>query len=253
MGAPPAAAPVRLRLEIEDRRLLRRAQRHDGLGRCWVLLGPELATVADLAALVVDYFRLRRSCPGGVVLSIDGLALAPFESTSIFRDNDVVRVKQKSCKNMVRHNDVHCIQDPEIVEKRPLPIDDDVLAIDYKKDDNRQGEQQRDHQHEENATLSHNIENGDTCSKRKWHDDDAGIAESSKTTAKIHIGNFFRNNQTELMHEKVPDCNAPSDAKKVQSRSARRKKLKKKLIREAKEQLDKVLWGFQVVVFAGKE
>ncbi|KAL6893449.1 hypothetical protein ACP4OV_007547 [Aristida adscensionis] len=279
MATPPAAAPapVRLRLAFDDRRLLRRAQRHDGLQRCWLLLGPELATVADLAAHVVDYFRLRRSCPSGVVLSMDGFALPPFESTCIFRDNDVVRVKQKSCKNMVRHNDAHCIQDPEIVEKRPLPIDDEILAIEYKKDDNRQeGEQQGDHQHEENATVSHNIENGDTCSKRKWHDDDAGIAESSKkkklkvtnpgkhigcskedniqqypnqdgskksvsssidieaknatqpgTTVtleeeqkperplqKIRFGNFFRNNQTELMYEKVPDCNPPSDAKK---------------------------------------
>ncbi|KAL6854300.1 hypothetical protein ACP4OV_019203 [Aristida adscensionis] len=301
-AAAPAPAPVRLRLEFDDRRLLRRAQRHDGLQRCWLLLGPELATVADLAAHVVDSFRLRRSCPAGVVLSMDGFALPPFESTCIFRDNDVVRVKQKSCKNMVRHNDVHCIQDPEIVEKRPLPIDDEFLAIEYKKDDNRQeGEQQGDHQQEENATVSHSIENGDTCSKRKWHDDDAGIAESSKkkklkvttpgkqigcskqdntrqypdqdgskksvsssvdieakkatqpgTTVtleeeqkaerqlqKIHIGNFFRNNQTELMCEKVPDCNAPSDAKKVESRSARRKKIKRKYRREAKEQLEK--------------
>ena len=31
----------------------------------WLLLRPELATVADLAAHVAARFRLHRSCPGG--------------------------------------------------------------------------------------------------------------------------------------------------------------------------------------------
>ncbi|GJN40034.1 hypothetical protein PR202_gb29197 [Eleusine coracana subsp. coracana] len=51
MATPPAAAPppVRLRLVFDSRRLLRRAQRDEGLRRCWLLLRSELATVAELA------------------------------------------------------------------------------------------------------------------------------------------------------------------------------------------------------------
>ncbi|KAL6622930.1 hypothetical protein ACP70R_032809 [Stipagrostis hirtigluma subsp. patula] len=292
MATPPAAAPspVRLRLVFDNRRLLRRAQRDDGLRRCWLLLRPELATVADLADHVADRFRLRRSCPRGVVLSMDGFALPPFESTCIFRDNDIIRVKQKSCNDMVRHNDVHHIQDPEIVEKRPLLVDDEILAIEYKKDVNnkQEEEQQYDHQHEENTTITHYIENDDTYSKRKSRDGEAGIAESSKkkrlkvTNPGNHIGcskednmqqfqdqsgpkksipSFIdidaekttlqattvtlgeeqkaeRKNQTELNYEKVPDCNAESGTTKEGSRSARRKKLKRKLRQKAKAQLE---------------
>nr|ACG34767.1 hypothetical protein [Zea mays] len=89
---PPAApAPVRLRLIFENSRLLRRVQRDEGLRRCWLLLSPELATVANLAAHVAARFRLRRTCPRGVVLSMDWFTLPPFESTCIFRDNDIIR------------------------------------------------------------------------------------------------------------------------------------------------------------------
>ncbi|GJM87549.1 hypothetical protein PR202_ga03514 [Eleusine coracana subsp. coracana] len=182
MATPPAAAPppVRLRLVFDSRRLLRRAQRDEGLRRCWLLLRSELATVAELAAHVADHFRLDRSCPHGVILSMDGFTLPPFESTNIFRDRDVVRVKQKSWKNMIKHDDVDYVQDPMVVEKQPLPTDDKILAIEYKKDENKNQEEQGGHQHHENATISHNIESIDTRSKRKCRDGDAGIPESSR-------------------------------------------------------------------------
>ena len=79
MARPPpeAPAPVRLRLVFENRRFLRRAERDEGLRRCWFLLRPELATVADLAAHVAARFRLRRSCPSGVILSVGALSSIP--------------------------------------------------------------------------------------------------------------------------------------------------------------------------------
>ena len=78
MARPPPAvpAPVRLRLLFENSRLLRRVQRDEGLRRCWLLLSPELATVADLAAHVAARFRLRRTCPRGVVLSVRRLVIS---------------------------------------------------------------------------------------------------------------------------------------------------------------------------------
>ncbi|KAM0838717.1 hypothetical protein ACQ4PT_060785 [Festuca glaucescens] len=184
MATPPAQSPspVRLRLVFDNRRLLRRAQREDGLRRCWLLLRPELATVADLSAHVAARFHLRRSCPGGIVFTMDGFVLPPFESTCIFRDKDIIRVKQKTCKSTVHHNDVHCIEDPEIVEKRSLPTDDKVLAIEYRIDCSKHQEEEVhcDHQPEENSKSNHNLENGHTSLKRKWRDGDTRIPGSSK-------------------------------------------------------------------------
>nr|CAB3461933.1 unnamed protein product [Digitaria exilis] len=290
---PPAApAPVRLRLVFENRRLLRRAEREEGLRRCWLLLRPELATVADLAAHVAARFRLRRSCPSGVSLSMDGFALPPFESTCIFRDKDIIRVEQKSCKKLVGHNDVHCIQDPEVVEKRPLPVDDEILAIQYHTDGSKYQEEEEhgDLQPEENATLSHSIGNNGTSSKRKLHDGVAGIPEMKRKKPKvknsgknidvskedsvhqnqdqseskklmssaIDVGTkeatlqpettvtllnqqkAERSNQTELECEtKAADCNVQSDTKKSESRSARRKKIKRQMRQKAKLDTEK--------------
>nr|CAB3465727.1 unnamed protein product [Digitaria exilis] len=293
MARPPAAAParVRLRLVFENRRLLRRTEREEGLRRCWLLLRPELATVADLAAHVATRFRLRRSCPSGVSLSMDGFALPPFESTCIFRDKDIIRVEQKSCKKLVGHNDVHCIQDPEVVEKRPLPVDNEILAIQYHTDGSKyQEEEHGDLQPEENATLSHSIENNGTSSKRKLHDGVAGIPEIKRKKPKvknsgknidvskedsvhqnqdqseskklmssaIDVGTkeatlqpettvtlveqqkAERSNQTELECEtKGADCNVQSDTKKPESRSARRKKIKRQMRQKAKLDTEK--------------
>jgi hypothetical protein len=76
---------VRLRLIFENSRLLRRVQRDEGLRRCWLLLSPELATVANLAAHVAARFRLRRTCPRGVVLSVRRLVISlPLLSPFLF-------------------------------------------------------------------------------------------------------------------------------------------------------------------------
>ncbi|URE31693.1 hypothetical protein MUK42_30039, partial [Musa troglodytarum] len=86
------AEPTRVRVEFEDhRRLLTKSQRKDGLRRCWILLGPHLPTVADLAAHLARSFALHRSCPRGIRLFMDEFVLPPFESTSIFRDKDIIR------------------------------------------------------------------------------------------------------------------------------------------------------------------
>ncbi|URE40938.1 hypothetical protein MUK42_30041 [Musa troglodytarum] len=93
------AEPTRVRVEFEDhRRLLTKSQRKDGLRRCWILLGPHLPTVADLAAHLARSFALHRSCPRGIRLFMDEFVLPPFESTSIFRDKDIIRVRKKAGK-----------------------------------------------------------------------------------------------------------------------------------------------------------
>jgi coilin len=77
---------------------------------------------------------------------------------------------------------VHCIQDHEIIEKRSLPVDGKILAIQDKEDvcKHQEEEAHDDHQLEENATASHSTENNGTSLKRKRNDGVADIPESSK-------------------------------------------------------------------------
>lgn len=97
----------------------------------------------------------------------------------------IARVKQKSCKKLVGHNDVHCIQDTEAVEKRPVPVDNEILAIQYQKiSSNYQEEEEHGaHQPEENETVSQSIENNDTSSKRKLHDGGVAVIPEIKYTS----------------------------------------------------------------------
>lgn len=207
---------------------------------------------------------------------MDGFALPPFESTCIFRDKDIIRVKQKSCKNIVHHNAVHCIQEPEIVEKRPLPTDEKILAIEYQMDCGKHQEEVHcEYQSEENATS-----NQDTSSKRKQRDGDAGRPESLKrkklkvTTPdnvcqdRVHcssnnskpstidaeakkgasqaegIVRLDEKQKTDRCNQTMLNCvtevavqTTQSDKVSCQSRSARRKKLKRQLKKKAKEEL----------------
>jgi hypothetical protein len=82
---------------------------------------------------------------------------------------------------MIKQDDVRCVQDPAIIEKLPLPMDDKILSIEYKTDEiKHQAEEQGGHQHQEMATIRHNMESNDTSSKRKCRDGDTVIPESSR-------------------------------------------------------------------------
>ncbi|KAJ1380496.1 Coilin, N-terminal domain [Sesbania bispinosa] len=89
------AETVRLRLLFEDRRMLSKSKKKEGLKRCWFLLKPQLSTISDLTSHLHNAFRLHRTCPHGITLSMDGFVLPSFESTCILKDKDIVCVKRK--------------------------------------------------------------------------------------------------------------------------------------------------------------
>ncbi|XP_042398598.1 coilin-like isoform X1 [Zingiber officinale] len=114
----PMLMPMRIRLEFEDRRILSKSQRKDHLRRSWLLVRPEnFATVADVAAHISDVFSLRRTCPFGLLLYMGEFVLPPFESTSIFRDSDIIRVKKKAIKNRKIQIQEDAIQDTNNVAR----------------------------------------------------------------------------------------------------------------------------------------
>ncbi|KAG6713859.1 hypothetical protein I3842_05G174000 [Carya illinoinensis] len=86
---------VRIRLEFKHRDVLSKSQLKEGLVRSWLLLKPEMETISSLAAYLLHTFDLYDSCPSGLILSMDGFVLPPFESTCILKDKDIVCVKRK--------------------------------------------------------------------------------------------------------------------------------------------------------------
>nr|GEU83927.1 hypothetical protein [Tanacetum cinerariifolium] len=92
MGTPS----LRLRLVFKDRTILSQKQRSDGMNHSWLLIKPQLhKTIADVCTHLVHVFELNRSCPNGVLLTMEGFAFAPFESTEILNDKDIICVKKK--------------------------------------------------------------------------------------------------------------------------------------------------------------
>ncbi|RAL53317.1 hypothetical protein DM860_006989 [Cuscuta australis] len=86
--------------------ILSESQVSEGLENTWVLLKPQhQRTISDLGSYILQIFNLHESCPCGVLLSMDGFALPPFESSSILKDKDVISVKRRIGTPAIECND----------------------------------------------------------------------------------------------------------------------------------------------------
>ncbi|KAJ6809279.1 coilin-like [Iris pallida] len=165
--------PVRIRVEFGDRKLLSRSRRSDGLSRAWILLRPEMGTIADVAGYVRRRFGLRGSCPDGLLLTMDDFVLPPFESTCILKDKDIIRVQKKGASliNVIEaDNNQHYIQDSGIVERQPIYSNPGFLAIKEFQEDSvgRQNKNDEDsYPQKENPVLIRTLSSENTNSKRK--------------------------------------------------------------------------------------
>ncbi|OIW14634.1 hypothetical protein TanjilG_32976 [Lupinus angustifolius] len=87
---------VRLRVIFEEDEMLNKSKKKEGLNRCWVLLKhKEHCTISHFSSHLHSTFNLHRTCPNGIILSMEGFVLPPFESTYIFKDKDIVYVQRK--------------------------------------------------------------------------------------------------------------------------------------------------------------
>eukprot|EP00262_Sarcandra_glabra_P022217 TRINITY_DN9774_c0_g1_i3.p1 TRINITY_DN9774_c0_g1~~TRINITY_DN9774_c0_g1_i3.p1 ORF type:complete len:611 (+),score=112.73 TRINITY_DN9774_c0_g1_i3:79-1911(+) len=123
---------VRVRLLFEDRHLLSKSQKREGLKHCWLLLNPQLTTISHLESHLLHKFHLQKACPNGLLLSMDGFVLPPFESTCICKDKDIIRVKKKDSKPMgvIRTgSEANDVQDSESMKRQPMLSGMKLLAI----------------------------------------------------------------------------------------------------------------------------
>lgn len=114
---------------FEDRNILSKTQRSQGLNQSWLLLKPDQhPKFSDVSAHLLHIFDLHHSCPNGLLLYMDGFVLPPFESTCILKDKDIISVKKKGGRstNIVKVGDT--TEEPEIVEKQPLHTGVPLLA-----------------------------------------------------------------------------------------------------------------------------
>lgn len=86
---------VRIRLCFEEPGMLRKAQVDQGLAKSWYLINADVLSVGQLAARIEHDYRLRVTCPHGIVLEMCDFVLPPAQSTRILQDFDLVSVRRK--------------------------------------------------------------------------------------------------------------------------------------------------------------
>uniref|UniRef100_A0A1D1XEK9 Coilin n=1 Tax=Anthurium amnicola TaxID=1678845 RepID=A0A1D1XEK9_9ARAE len=224
--------PVRVRVVFEDRHMLSKSQRREGLKRCWVLLRPELDTVAALASHIVHSFGLHDACSSGIVLSMDQFVLPPFEATNIFKDKDILRLRKRYTltEAIKGSHDANHIEDSEIMDKKRLRLCDNVILSEesgkelggyLSKDEEDAGEQPME-------ALSPETPLGrKTGAKRKR--DSNKLLTSKPVEAE------------ENCRRDADEHNVNGSNKKSSSRNARRKKAKREWLREVKKSEKKEL------------
>ncbi|XP_047327527.1 coilin-like [Impatiens glandulifera] len=154
---------IRLRVSFEDRHILSKLQKSERLKRSWLLLSPQHKTISDVSYYLIEAFQLAHTCPNGIVLSMDGFVLPPFESVGILNDKDVISVKKKVFKasNIIKAGEPEwqlVLHNKDIMAKQPEPAAIPLLANEefgkeaggYESDSEMEGTRAEDALHVEN-------------------------------------------------------------------------------------------------------
>ncbi|KAG6759045.1 hypothetical protein POTOM_035510 [Populus tomentosa] len=137
---------VRLRLVLDNAL----TTTTEGLRKCWILLKPQHRTISDLSSHILQVFDLHNACPSGLLLSMEGFVLPPFESTCILKDKDIVRVIKKggTATEIIKIDDGlnDSLNVVEIIDKPPVTTGMNLLANEEfeKESDSYESEQEVD-------------------------------------------------------------------------------------------------------------
>ncbi|CAA3030543.1 Hypothetical predicted protein [Olea europaea subsp. europaea] len=151
----------RVRLVFKNDEILRETQKSDGLNRCWVLLkSDQHRTVADVASHLLQAFQLHQSCPHGLLLSMDGFVLPPYESTTILKDKDLIRVRKREDALFIGgHNAAHSVKKLKALQNQP--VNSSFLLLSNVEFEKGKEVYESDKSEEENDLLE-NVENPPT-------------------------------------------------------------------------------------------
>ncbi|RAL39991.1 hypothetical protein DM860_008131 [Cuscuta australis] len=121
---------LRIKVVFEDEGILNASQKSEGLDRSWLLINPKHhRIISDLSSYLLHNFQLHSSCSHGLLLSMDGFVLPPFESTCLFKDKDVISVKKKGGSLAIQCDASNCVDDFQIVEKVTAKTKLEAMAL----------------------------------------------------------------------------------------------------------------------------
>ncbi|KAL2543304.1 sphere organelles protein-related [Abeliophyllum distichum] len=168
----------RVRLVFKDGDVLSETQKSEGLNRSWVLLKiNQQKTISDVVYHLLHTFQLQQSCPDGLLLSIDGFVLPPFESTCIIKDKDIIRVKKRANTLSIEGNNVaiegnnvaNLVDKLKALEKQP--VNSGVLLLANEEFEKEKGGYESDEPEEDDEESLKGLEGtlggNDVSKKRK--------------------------------------------------------------------------------------
>ncbi|KMT07785.1 hypothetical protein BVRB_6g147070 [Beta vulgaris subsp. vulgaris] len=161
---------LRLRVNFQDRGILSKTQKKNGLKRSWVLLKPQFQTISDVVSYLLHSFDLHHSCPNGIILFMNGFVLPPFESTTIFKDKDRISVKRNGlglCNSLKASEEARLFVEDAIVEKQPLPSAVRLLANEEFDKETGGYQSEIDEDEDEAEEPVQNAQGGDVVSKKR--------------------------------------------------------------------------------------
>ncbi|CAN0896302.1 COIL [Linum grandiflorum] len=246
---------VRLRLAFEQALAESVKKNTGGLKRFWVLLKPQHKTISDLSRYLLDVFDLHNACPEGLLLSMEGFYLPPFESSCVLKDRDIVRVKRKANLGMVElvaadGGGVKFLANEEFEKEAGGYESDDPEEEDSKLEDVMLHVEETPEMKKVSKKRKASEELGSSKKKKKKEIASSAercAAKGSKSGEEGTLKAKKSSEPNQCSNDHVDASCSPSGDKKVPSRSARRKKAKrqwlKELRRAEKEKEEKHLSG----------
>ncbi|XP_022876815.1 coilin-like isoform X2 [Olea europaea var. sylvestris] len=160
----------RVRLVFKDDDVLSEIQKSEGLNRSWVLLNiNQQNTISDVVSHLLHAFQIQHSCPHGLLLSIDGFVLPPFESTCILKDKDIIRVKKRGHTLAIEGNNIATVvEKSKALEKQP--VNSGVLLLANEDFEKEKGGYEIDEPEEEDEVPVKDLEvisDGNDVSKKR--------------------------------------------------------------------------------------
>ncbi|CAH9071177.1 unnamed protein product [Cuscuta europaea] len=165
---------LRIKVVFEDGDILHVSQKSEGLERSWLLLNPKHhKTISEFSSYLLQNFQLHDSCPNGILLSMEGYVLPPFESTCFFKDKDVISVRKKGGSLIHAGDAPNYVDNLQVVKKaivntKPVCIANEAFAIEtrgYEMDEPEK--ERRDQVHDYKSLTSDLLVDGVPVSKKR--------------------------------------------------------------------------------------
>ncbi|KAI3730894.1 hypothetical protein L1987_62074 [Smallanthus sonchifolius] len=259
---------LRIRLMFEDRLVSQQQRSEGMNHTRILIEPNQYPKISDVCSNLLHKFNLRSSCPNGILLFMEGFMLPPSESTRILKDNDIICLRRNgiALAEAIEGADACSLLDEE-VNRREL-VDNRMLLLENEEFDKETGGYQRESEDAvvvkveepsptETTSKKRKAFTKLLSSKKKKHqlevrgDDEVVTNEidkvnnyeslllQKKTSNKKIKPNEVKKENAESLDKNVKNIKdnvvgvkqtstAPDEAKKVPSRSARRKKAKRR-------------------------